>query len=64
MTLRDAEIFGPLLGLRLVEVTGESADEDDENGNAHVLLHFENGWQVRFPSKDGGEHAVCDITEP
>ena len=65
MNLRDPAIFGPILGARLIDVTSEGADEDDENGNDHVLLHFDNGYQVRFPSSDRENPlAVCDIREP
>jgi hypothetical protein len=47
----------PLLGQRLLTVTDEPPEDSlDEEGNAYVHLHFENGLTLRFPvGADGFE---------
>lgn len=45
----------PLLQQRLVSVTDAPEEESlDEEGNAFVYLHFENGWTLRFPTSTDG----------
>ena len=45
MTLRDPEILGPVIGQRLLEVTGDGNTAENEA----VCLHFENGYTITFP---------------
>jgi hypothetical protein len=52
--LRDPEIFGSLLGARLVEVTDGSVDPDAEEGTDFVYLHFDTGHTVIFPIGEKG----------
>jgi hypothetical protein len=42
------EILGRFIGKRLVEITQHDADELEETGRAYVLLHFEDGTELKF----------------
>jgi hypothetical protein len=52
--VRDPEVFGPLIGERVVDVTQHDRDEWDENRVSYVCLHFGNGMVVKFPIGDAG----------
>ena len=51
--VRDANLLGPLVGRRVVDITQQDADEFAETGS-FVCLHFDNGWTVTFPIGDDG----------
>jgi len=44
--LRDPERLGPLIGLKLLEITDEPDDDRLESGNDYAHFHFEAGYTL------------------
>ncbi len=42
------EILGPLIGLKLVDITQHDAEEYAETKRSYVMLMFEDGSYVKF----------------
>jgi hypothetical protein len=58
--VRDSGLLGPVLGVRVVEITQHDEDEFKANGESRIYFHFENGITVSFPIGDDG----FDINDP
>lgn len=54
VNVRDANVLGPFVGQRVVDITQHDADEFAETGCSYVCFHFENGGTVTFPIGDDG----------
>lgn len=52
--IRDAELLGPFVGQRIVDITQHDKDEYEETRQAYIALHFENGQTLKFPIGDAG----------
>lgn len=61
--IRDADLLGPFLGQRIVEITQHDQDEWEETRESYFCLHFENGFTLRVPVGDSG-FDILDPSEP
>lgn len=52
--VRDADLLGPFIGAKVVEITQQDAEEFEETQQSYVALHFDNGSTLRFPIGDDG----------
>jgi hypothetical protein len=60
-TIRDAEFLGPLVGAKVVDVTQHDKAEWLVDGISFVMLHFDNGYTIRF---DITEENPLTVTPP
>lgn len=52
-SIRDEDLLGPIIGQKVVDITENDKDEKE----AFLCLHFENGYTLKFPmgdDQDGG----------
>jgi hypothetical protein len=54
------EIFGGVIGQRVIEITQHDEEEFRTEGACYICLHFENGTTAKFPIGEAG----FDLQEP
>jgi hypothetical protein len=52
VTVRDDDLFGPLIGRKVIEITQHDEEEWNSGSPAYVCLHFDNGMTLRLIIED------------